>query len=185
MSGMGRRAFNLVALVSLLVTISVVGLWLRSYWSVYTVKLKFLGPDWALRSDHGTVSVSGTRWVLNGAGPGNPIPSTRQVADSYSVPYPLAAAVVAMPMGVWLLWQYDNARFGRRGARRDPGRRGLRHARPCTHCGYDLRGSKDVCPECGANLWALLSAVESRMPPGGAAPRPRQPTQAANPPAAR
>jgi len=44
-------------------------------------------------------------------------------------------------------WAWENVRFARLRRRRD-----LAAAGVCWKCGYDLRASKDRCPECGTRI---------------------------------
>lgn len=68
------------------------------------------------------------------------------------VPHGVVALVLATPPSLW--WGIPVLR------RRWRARRGL-----CVRCGYDLRGSKDKCPECGTPF-TMAPAVKSRAPGG-------------------
>jgi hypothetical protein len=158
-----RRLFNGLAALSLLICVSMAGLWMRSYWK----------EDWfEWAGEHSRVDVISSRgqffvsWVNEGPGIGSTtgfdfyseqatvrpsvdLRAQRQiefvgfgaVADNRLVPlYGLflptwfLAIVFAFVPSVWLRMQ-----------------RNVRQSLTsiCAECGYDLRATPDRCPECG------------------------------------
>ena len=61
-----RRLFNVAAFVSLLLCVAMAGLWVRSYWRTYVIRLHRLGPTptgfWAQHCS--ITSVQGSLLVL-------------------------------------------------------------------------------------------------------------------------
>ena len=86
------------------------------------------------RALHRRLGFSYYEWVDAGA----PATAWNLGGRDVSVPYWLAAVVLAMPATLWL---------AARGRRR---RRWRRERGLCVVCGYDLRATPARCPECGA-----------------------------------
>jgi hypothetical protein len=171
---MKHRLFNILSAVSLLLALAVAGLWVRSYWRgdillVRTARYsQFLTitdrgslyggvgtyqpglDDWHLTSipldtnsapvmgfdewDDSSTDYLGFRYWK----------TTRGGGACLRVPLWF---IVMMTLVLPSLWAIPRIRRWRRDLR------GL-----CLVCGYDLRASKDECPECGAKI----AAVESK-----------------------
>ena len=121
-------------------------------WAVSTVAtVAYLAPRWQAGLVGGMVKAWWTRSSMEELPPlwiaeftefdhGVALPGVRNLPRdhvSVVVPFWMLLAGVAIPTA--LLWHRD----GRRDRRR-PGH--------CQRCGYDLRGSKKVCPECGTAI---------------------------------
>jgi hypothetical protein len=171
-----RRLFTLASVLSLLLCLATVVLWLRSYWAGELLMMAFdVRPTPGRVDEHGTYWVGTSRYRVAevvsyrgtlhaglgvGSGPGRVgawTPSYREYAGDPSESEPLVsfssgvlggyrcgeltlsfgvvgAAALVLP-GSWLLL---NARRRRRES-----------GAGCRKCGYDLRASRDRCPECG------------------------------------
>lgn len=162
---MKRRVFTILSAVSLLMFVAVCVLWVRSYW--VKDNLTWVRPDkgWIVASGRGLLVVN-FLWFRDV--PARPRPPwrfewERQSASSWQRPaggvvrrigfgyddtgppapgwrggfvphWLVAAAFAALPAAWFIRWRRQ-----RRGARC-----GL-----CPCCGYDLRATRDRCPECG------------------------------------
>jgi len=163
-----RRLFNWLTLVSLLLGIAVAGLWVRSVWwtgdavNLGSANGVFVHDVWIL-SDGGIISVSndfsftwrtelppGQNWVALER------EHTRwsQVIHGIAIPkvFKFSIAdwlliILCLPLPFW--WAVQRHRN-----RRPPGQ--------CLKCGYDLRASKDQCPECGAPTLANTPSVTAK-----------------------
>jgi hypothetical protein len=77
-------------------------------------------------------------------------PTSRSVAFSFSC---RGGAALALGAVSWLAWMLPPILF-RRFRAAHPSRTGL-----CANCGYDLRASKDRCPECGMPIASEAKAI--------------------------
>jgi hypothetical protein len=162
-----RRLFASAAIVSALIAILLAVFWIRSRWVIDGVYRYGSERRLSLRSGNGTLRFTrqppfsagpiGWQWraepmpanvqipwifpwyeragfVWNNEIPRGPSPSRRYVA--LEVPYWFLIVVSSLPSLGWsALWM--RRRYARRGG-------------GCTHCGYDLRATPELCPECGA-----------------------------------
>lgn len=100
----------------------------------------------------------GLTWSTHGA---PPAPAVR-IWNSVSVPYDVMFGVILLLAGAFLvmpaLWIWGRARAARKEVLRLTRLRdGL-----CPECGYDLRASRDRCPECGAPIPSHTPQAELR-----------------------
>ena len=155
---MKRRLINLIAAASLLLFAAVLLSWLRSYLPEQLnvrshdgrVLLIFWARQWTNLFDPDTrLSTDEVLQTIATYTQSDPSPVHARFAGfeaalsdrhtgfwMFPVPH-WAAALPPAALAAWALW------LARRPARRAA--RGL-----CPSCGYDLRGTKDRCPECGA-----------------------------------
>ncbi len=169
---MKRRLFNILVAFSLLLFVVTVGLWLRSYWTTDHILLPKPGmyQRWSIQSYLGRLGCSTLKmdrpipdpsyWytrnvddedqydLIRGAGEfkwtgfGNYRQTiaggkTLYYEQFYYVPYWFPVLLSAILPWIWIV-KIRNWRQHRRGM--------------CRKCGYDLRASKDRCPECGASV---------------------------------
>jgi hypothetical protein len=176
MSAVKRRVFNVLAAVSLLLCVTTVLLWVRSYWvgEMFRIGLSRDEPPgihfWRLKIFTGRGGVQ--LWLGDGiVGNGNPTMlgdlrhfemPLRYPYDAYLQPPPPSFAgmqffrnppafgerYVGMtaPLPVWCVLFLVLPIAAARQHRR---RRHARRIGLCSHCGYDLRATPDRCPECG------------------------------------
>ena len=180
---MRRRLFNLVAGLSLLAWVAVVGLWVQSYLAPgiyggkyglgsmcgrFIVLSPYLMDDFGLGWDAKIAEVMGIPpslavpppprfvrfdlWVARIGvraaesncrmvlGFGLPL-GTNPLARSCIIPYWLPALLFAALPAWWMMRRPRRVRAGH-----------------CGNCGYDLRASKDRCPECGTPITAKVEA---------------------------
>jgi hypothetical protein len=147
-----RSLFNFAAGLSLLLCAAAVTLWVRSYQFPdnrvgESLNFRRSDPRWWVISHRGAFTlcrqngkdwgrefgkVEGLGFKFGGLrGPNGSLWNLR-------VPYWFATAVLLVPPAWWVAW-------ARRAWKRRRG--GL-----CRTCGYDLRASAEVCPECGARV---------------------------------
>jgi hypothetical protein len=158
---MRRHFLNFATAVSLVLCMATVVLWLGSYWWAGGVSV---AGRWAVSAGEGKLSL---HYQSKGAPPDHPrvawnvedldfssigllpvfVPLTHTSAATsihywqYLVPAWLPAAAFALPPALWL------QRRRKRSAREQRRDKGL-----CVACGYDLRGSAALCPECGSPI---------------------------------
>ena len=170
---MKRLAFNFITVLSLLLCVTTVGLWGRSYWwadsimlggedrpnrvisSVYG-RLSYTSIAGCLYGEHfhwysshftGKVAGSPSGWfgfdawhdvirLKNDVGMRPPIPEW-----GVQFPYWFPILLTSLFPSIWFI-----ARRRRRLIR------SRRQMGLCLKCGYDLRASKDRCPECGTAI---------------------------------
>ncbi len=160
-----RRTITILSLLGLLLS---VGLWGASYYGIEYERKDLKGPDahWEwFTLNNGCITYWGARSVLLGMpplpdeSPQERLPSELHFKDDVLirglsrsawqlpwfgkdliiVPLWLASVAFAVPVGAtWVIC------FRRRRRREKLGL--------CVKCGYDLRGSKERCPECGARF---------------------------------
>jgi hypothetical protein len=133
-----RRAFNLVAALSLGLFLATAGMWVRSHWHTDEFHI---WKRYYVDSQQGSVLLLGPRQVTFPAPPGTLPPATMvtvkfmtSLARCY---YVTIVCWSGAPAYFWLL------AFAIRRQRK------LQTGHFCLHCGYDLRASPERCPECG------------------------------------
>jgi hypothetical protein len=146
------RLFALTAAISLLLCAASAALWVRSYRfpenrAGESLNFRRNDPRWWVISHRGTFTLcrqNGKEWGRefgNVEGLGFSFGGLRGSEGSLwnlQVPYWFATATLLVPPVLWIV---------RSGRRRKRSRAGL-----CRRCGYDLRASGGVCPECGARV---------------------------------
>ena len=147
---MKRHLSNLIALASLLLLLASAAFWVRSYQLPKgrlgeSLSFRRTDPRWWVISHRATFTLcrqNGKEWGQEFGkveGLGFKFGGLKGPSGSLwnlQIPYWFATAVLMVPPAVWVV------RTRRLTKRR---RIGL-----CRSCGYDLRASGDVCPECGA-----------------------------------
>jgi hypothetical protein len=154
-----RRAFTIATLSSLLLAALTIHLWARSYRHVGPSEADSLNfthsdPYWWAISDPGRLTFChqvGKDWD-------SPTAKVQFLGLEYASSWVGKSCLVNLLVPYWMILapllilpaaQLRASVRDQRSRRRT--RRGL-----CGHCGYDLRGSRDRCPECGA-LAATMS----------------------------
>jgi hypothetical protein len=163
-----RRLFDFVAIVSLLLCLATVALWVRSYW-------RYDNLEWASEYRTRFVASEGGRVLVqvNHGSHGKtrfmPVEYCCSVIDARhpdtmgrpwrfggfwienltfypqgSAPIPYTDVVVPLWAAMALFLVLPGMRLYRCGKSRRARWVGL-----CPHCGYDLRATPDLCPECG------------------------------------
>jgi hypothetical protein len=188
--GVKRRLLDLLTVASLLLCVAVASLWVRSHfvedqacWTASTSRrlgfISSLGrvkvwhstllrpaadtygaPGWSYSSDRPSRALqpdvpgdAATGWNPFGIGAWDRAHGQgRYHSRGVLVGYWLPAALLAVPPALWL-WRLPARRAGRARSRSF---RGL-----CPGCGYDLRGTPERCPECGAD--ASVSSSKSEI----------------------
>ena len=149
---MTRYLSSLAALVSLVLLLAAAVLWVRSYrfarnQTGESLTFRSTDPRWWVISHRGTFTLcrqNGKDWGPEFGkveGLGFKFGGLRGANGSLwnlQIPYWFATAVLPVPPALWVVKV-------RRAAKRR--RSGL-----CRKCGYDLRASGDVCPECGERV---------------------------------
>ena len=173
---MKRRLFNILSAVSLLLCIFVVVVWMYGFFWVERFAERngrssiTIEPNWiccTAEADKGTLPVPDPRpwawtWTNHTRMPPERstwrfdppfAPDTMDVLEAngrvvtrhmFYLPYWLPALVAGLMPGIWL-WGRWTIRFRRK--------HGL-----CLNCGYDLRASKERCPECGTPVAATVKS---------------------------
>jgi hypothetical protein len=135
---MTRRLFTIAALLSLAMGLLIAAMWVMSYRHPQVLRV------WGLdgRSEIGLVFIRGTGRLLRPTttdARGRMITRQSQIGRTIPLLVPVCLSLV-LP-GLWLL--------SIRG-RKETSRRRL--AKLCPICGYDLRVTRDRCPECGTAI---------------------------------
>jgi hypothetical protein len=165
--GVRRRVWNITATLSLLLCLGTATLWARSYWMMDVIRRWDAGrrTEQILISDAGTLRFTANRYAGD-ALPSLPPGSGRRhysfpartgmlrdrdqflgfgfrygagVAPDYGIgitlPYWFLTCLTGLAVMMWIFhWL----------TRREERLMGV-----CRHCGYDLRATRDRCPECG------------------------------------
>lgn len=137
---MGRRIFNICTALSLLASLVMVGMCIRSFFTIDYVEFsKTPQRSYVLFSKGGSIE------LVRADEPFNPTTGGYTTVGSYDspllpvdLPYALAVLPFAVLPYIWLLPKLNAL---------DSNRLGL-----CARCGYDLRASKERCPECGTPI---------------------------------
>jgi hypothetical protein len=169
---MKRRLFNILAAVSLVMALAVAGLWVRSYWrddfvSARLINVGIAGSSqkgstgffllrpslsstfitWETRSENSpTLFVASSwdslcQWRWGGFGLCRVSTSKNEDLSFIIIPHWFwIAAGLILPLS----WTWQQRRVSQR-----------QDQHLCPACGYDLRASKDACPECGAKIQAV------------------------------
>jgi hypothetical protein len=150
----GRRFFNAIAIISLLLFAASLIMWIRSYWTLDIVSFRQAGfhelVTWSLYSRDGGVELFGEKRYVTTIPPGHDFMWVSAPLNMMSTPPPwvwnpnsmLSYGIIAAFTGALPLWWLIHRYFGTVARRR---RLGL-----CANCGYDLRATPDKCPECGS-----------------------------------
>jgi hypothetical protein len=175
MSRAVRVLFHLAAVASGAISLLAVGIWLASYGSAYVLSatgvrsvrqfavsrgelmVAWVAPD----DDAGPVPSSDTDWVWERLPPASLIAQSAIAFPGGSSPFPGfyfhldptgdfggACFLLPIPFVVFLFLFLPLAELMLLRRRRRRKRRAA--AGLCVRCGYDLRGTPDRCPECGA-----------------------------------
>ena len=169
---MTRRLLNLLTALSLLLCVTVVVLWVRSYFRVDVV----MPPDYpagksrVFTSDHGSMallfyppmtsgprgrvySASGEwRWQVKDRSLTLRLIRGPQFTTSFGLPglrFRSDGRLRAWEVQYWLLLLVAAALPAARGVVHWFHRRSRLRTGHCVHCGYDLRATLGRCPECG------------------------------------
>lgn len=158
---MRRRIFSILSVLSLLLCLVCIVIWVRSGFVTDSLMWEHKGKAWCLASGVGNIQWSETRgdglryfkgwkcysvtptWQWQWIGP-----SYASVSASASripfkhllLPCWLLVMVSSVLPGVWMVFYLRRRRIMYRS-------KGL-----CRECGYDLRASKERCPECGTAI---------------------------------
>jgi len=171
---MKRRVFTIFAALSLLLCVATTVLWVRSYYIGDSFERRELDTEWSIDITPGHISIcrgndparifdrgDTANWRHRGSSPGGQIWWRRSLAGRgvsalglvycWSHPHPAVTGFRLIAMPFWFIcltlaalaaWAIRSTWLQRRLQRRL--RLGL-----CPTCGYDLRASKERCPECG------------------------------------
>jgi hypothetical protein len=162
MKGLARHTFAICLAISLLLVLTVVVFWARSYWVIDGFGRGQFGDkgSWRVSSVRGVIKVSlfrqmsqsenraSSNWHQNrvffSTGDLAPSSPTQPVSGIFvrerwaAIPYWLPVAILGLTTALMIsaVW------------RRYRSMRWVAHQR-CVNCGYDLRATPDRCPECG------------------------------------
>lgn len=164
-----RRVFTFASALSLLLWVAIGLLWVRSYWRFDSAgSPKFHETSYEIASGHGGISLSAVTWLTTGVNPswsissqaierGERMPwswSTNRLGfaagreldleEGETAPYANTRYLVVPHWLLFILSGLLPALWIVRLKRRPSG-----STSECPSCGYDLRASKDRCPECG------------------------------------
>jgi hypothetical protein len=155
----GRRLFTLAAALSLLLGACAAILWARSYRHVGPSEADSLNfthsdPYWWVISNPGRLTFChqvGKDWD-------SPVAKVQFLGLEYASSWVGKSCLVNVFVPYWMLLLplLILPALKLRAAMRNQQSRGRTRRGLCGHCGYDLRGSHDRCPECGA-LTATMS----------------------------
>jgi hypothetical protein len=143
-----RRLFTILSALSHLLCIGVIVLWARSYVAPDAVAWTGAGrlTEWSIHSSRGWIGIEGTR-TSNGVAPATGR-WTWDSGDAFWAPWGWPAGAIRY----WHLFIYSAALpvvwwtvYGRHAVLT---RYRITRGR-CLTCGYDLRATPDLCPECG------------------------------------
>ena len=177
---MRRRLFNILSVLSLLVSVGMGVLWVRSYWvlegvsyttprsgSASIVMLRVLSVRGYVVLTYSSDTGGQARGLQYGSQPASAGATPGRWRFSYGsgsdparswgeawVPHwalLLASAILSILPAAWLI--RDRERQWR-----------IKHGL-CLKCGYDLRASKERCPECGAAIPVERVAHEAKTSP--------------------
>ena len=175
---MRRRLFNIVAGLSLLAWVAVVGLWVQSY----RHSSVFVAADAhkAVASIHGRLVIVSPKYYMDDFEIPASVarPEFQFDMDPWEVKLLVRATAAEcrmLPLGIgvpryfhsfpstwilpyWLLGMIFGVLPGAWLAKRW-GRRRKHHEGLCVKCGYDLRASRERCPECGMAIPAKVEAA--------------------------
>jgi len=170
---MRRGIFNILSAVSLVLAIAIGLLWVRSYWIYDAYSFTLHTPIYTVNSVHGCLSLNG---FVQGSHDYKSHWSSRSIstwsrplnfwADGYKVQpidvvgfmgfrYRVNRQFPTQPPYFWIVIVPDWFLFLLGcilPARWHHHERIRRRSGLCLTCGYDLRASKDKCPECGAGI---------------------------------
>ncbi len=142
-----RKTLTIVSLIGLLLS---TGLWGLSYWNVswqsfsdnLFVRNGTLGYEyvWRTRADLIWGGFNGLRTDIMPKFDSWTVPTVRGEARMWSIQIPFW--ILVLSFGILFCFLDSPSRLSRR--RRKLGL--------CLKCGYDLRGSKERCPECGTGF---------------------------------
>ena len=149
---MWRHFSNLAAVASLVLLLAATVLWVRSYQFAHnqageSLNFRRTDPRWWVISHRGTFTLcrqNGREWgqefgKVEGLGfKFGGLHGPNGSLWNLQLPYWFATVVLLVSPALWVVRVRRNRRRWRSGL--------------CRKCGYDLRASGDVCPECGARV---------------------------------
>jgi hypothetical protein len=151
-----RILFKTAAALSLLLCICFAALWLRSYFTPDALAFRHLTPNaslaiFSIHSYHGRIGIEYERHWLDPANPPQLGLSLRS-GPAFWLPGGWATAPATIPHWHLLIytavlpaWWFIRRHISLPALQTRRRNRGL-----CPTCGYDLRSSPTLCPECGA-----------------------------------
>jgi hypothetical protein len=152
---MPRRRFTIVSALSLLLCVSMAALWLRSGWREDWLLIRAGQWRLSLGSDRGSVGASlrtsrlSEPPVTYRARPHR----ARWYLERFNAEANSRGALVALPHWLACLLLAAPATLALR-------KRSTVPSHICPTCGYDLRATRDRCPECGTPADARSRALE-------------------------
>ncbi len=168
-TAMKRRLFNILSAMSLLLCVALMVLWVRSYWVCDAVDCRIV---WGGKTLIRVIPNYGRIWVYYDTSEDSPSRLSLQYRTEEALPIPMLSFANRCGFSYLYAGASPNGRSNWRAfvpywlptlasavlptawlidARRRKHR--LKHGL-CLTCGYDLRASKDRCPECGTPMAA-------------------------------